>query len=63
MHARAKLSRPWAQGKDQSYPIKKAGEFLGEYVNFDTKSGVNICFLYPNCGILEIFVYDSNDDD
>lgn len=44
-------------------PNEEAGEILGDNVNFDRKSGVNICLLCPNCGILVIFLDDGDNDD
>lgn len=54
VQAKVWLNRPYAEGKEQSHIIKEAGEFLGDHVNSDRKSGVNICLLYPNYGVLQI---------
>lgn len=60
---KSRLSRPYAEGNEQSYPFKEAGEFWEEPVNFDAVSGVHICLLCLNCGILEIFVDYGDDGD
>lgn len=54
VQAKVWLNRPYAEGKEQSHIIKEAGEFLGDHANSDRKSGVTICLLYPNYGVLQI---------
>ena len=51
------------KAEEQSCPIKEIGEFWGEHVKFDRKSGVNVCLFYSNYGVLEISPDDGDDDD